>query len=319
MATEAAQLNSWVLRANTLACVGLVVAIAYVVVKSAYLFVDTSAGSVPPAVYGTQTAASSTPSNNQRVDVGALALVHLFGEEGAKPAVQAQPKEVNAPKTHLSLQLEGVFVAEDENKSTAMISEARKESQLYHIGDKVPGNATLAAVFSDRVLLNTNGKLEALYFPETQSGGGLTRSNTMSNNGNRPRSVSARTGRMSGGRPAFGAPGSMPPGGMPTPEQTQQVVEALKQEISSDPQAVLSQFGLATNNGRGYRITDTSNPALVAMGARPGDVILTVNGQSVGDPQADVNLLQQVMQSGCLKVGMEHSGRQYSTETCFGQ
>ena len=127
MASEAAQLNPWLSRANTLACAALVVAIAYVLVRTVYLFLDDAAGSTAPAVYGTSSSAASFQSGaagGRRVDASALSMIHLFGEEGARPAAQAAPQDVAAPKTRLSLELQGVFVSEDENKSTAMISEA---------------------------------------------------------------------------------------------------------------------------------------------------------------------------------------------------
>jgi len=283
VAIEAAQLNPWVSRANALACMTLAVAIAFVLVRMVYLFLDDAAGSNAPVVYGTSTSAGSAQGHlGRRVDAAALCLMHLFGEEGARPAAQAAPSDVAAPKTRLSLELQGVFVSQDENKSTAMISEARKDSQLYHIGDKVPGNATLAAVYADRVLLNLNGKLEALCFPESRASGGLVQGSAAPARGT-TRSVSARTGRVSSAGPGVGADpragGGM--GAMPTSDQAEAVVKALQEEIGANPDAVLGQFGLATNNGRGYKITDTSNPALVAIGGRPGDVILTVNGRSV--------------------------------------
>lgn len=320
MASEVAQVNPWVMRANALACVALVVAIAFVLVKAIYLFLDDAAGWVPPVVYGnTPQGAGSTLARGRRVDASALALMHLFGEEGTKPVQQAAPKDVSAPKTRLSLELQGVFVAADENKSTAMISEARKESQLYRIGDKVPGNATLAAVYPDRVLLNLNGKLEALYFPESRSTMGMTSTRSVSSGPRPTRSVSARTGRVGstvgGARPM----GTRSGRGMPGADQADAVIQALQEEIGSNPDAVLGQFGLTTNNGRGYKITDTANPALVALGARPGDVILTVNGRSVGDPQSDVTLMQEVMETGCVKVGIERNGRQFNAEACPGE
>ena len=320
MASEAAQLNPWVTRANALACAALVVAIAYVLVKAIYLFVDDAAGTAAPVVYGTAPQnTGNAATGGRRVDASAWALMHLFGEEGAKPVQQAAPKDVNAPKTRLSLELQGVFVAADENKSTAMISESRKESQLYHIGDKVPGNASLAAVYPDRVLLNLNGKLEALYFPESRGATGLAASRSAATGPRPTRSVSARTGRVGtvGGNP--GQMGAMAGRGMPGADQADAVVKALQEEIGSNPDAVLGQFGLTTNNGRGYKINDTGNPALVALGARPGDVILTVNGRSVGDPQSDVTLMQEVMETGCVKVGIERSGRQFNAEVCPGE
>jgi general secretion pathway protein C len=325
VASEAAQLNPWLSRANALACAALVVSIAYVLVKTVYLFLDDAAGSTAPVVYGSASqVTSSTGSAGRRVDAAALSLLHLFGEEGAKPVAQAAPQDVAAPKTRLSLELQGVFVSEEENKSTAMISEARRESQLYRIGDRVPGNATLAAVFADRVLLNLNGKLEALYFPESRMAGGMVPGaggpGAMNLQG--PRSVSARTGRVSAApQPGMGVSGGAGVGGvgMPSPEAAEAVVNQLREEISANPDAVLGQFGLATNNGRGYKVTDSSNPALTAIGGRPGDVILTVNGRSVGDPAADVSLIQESLESGCVKVGVDRNGRQFNAEFCPGQ
>lgn len=325
MASDAAQLNPWLSRGNALACAALVVAIAYVVIRTVYLFLDDAAGSTPPAVYGTVSSnPSQTTATGRKVDASALALLHLFGEEGVKPVAQTVPQDVDAPKTRLSLELQGVFVSDDENQSTAMIAEARKESQLYRIGDQVPGNATLAAVYADRVLLNLNGRLEALYFPEARITGGVAGGAASSSSSVGPRSVSARTGRVTGGsRPAprntAGLTAMGNDMGMPTPEQAEAIVNELREQITANPEAVLDQFGLATNNGRGYRITDSGNPALAAIGARPGDVILTVNGRSVGDPATDVGLIQDVMDSGCLKVGVDRNGTQFNAEICPGQ
>lgn len=323
MASDAAQLNPWLSRGNALACAALVVAIAFVLVRAVYLFLDDAAGSTAPSVYGA--VSSSTPQtgvSGRRVETSALALLHLFGEEGKPAAAQTVPQDVNAPKTRLSLELQGVFVSADEDQSTAMIAEARKDSQLYRIGDKVPGNATLAAVYADRVLLNLNGKLEALYFPEARASGGLA-ANRASTTTPGTRSVSARTGRVTGGgrpmpgnNPGLNAMGGM---GMPGMEQAEAVVNELREQINANPEAVLGQFGLASNNGRGYRITDGGNPALAAIGGRPGDVILTVNGRSVGDPATDVGLIQDVMESGCLKVGVDRNGTQFNAEICPGQ
>lgn len=327
MTGAGAQINPWFSRANVLACVALVAAIAYVLIKMTYLFLDDAAGATAPVVYGTASTSSlknSSPSG-QRVDTAALALFHLFGEQGSKAVAQAVPQDVSAPKTRLSLELQGVFVADDENRSTAMISEARKESQLYRIGDKVPGNASLAAVYADRVLLNLSGKLEALYFPDANAAGGLQAASrgpiAVAPPGTR--TVSVRTGRVSsvGGQSVGGnvMDGANQSGIMPTAEQAEEAVRELKNQIGTNPDAVLSQFGLAANGGRGYRITDTSNPALSAIGARPGDVILTVNGRSVGDPAVDVEIIQEVMESGCVKVGVDRNGRQFSAEACPGQ
>lgn len=318
MATEATPLNPWVTRANALACAGLAVAIAWVLVCLLYLFLGAAANETPASIYGTQAGAPAA-TQQKRLDAGAIALWHLFGEEGIKPVVAAS-QEVNAPPTRLNLELQGVFVAPKEQDSTAMISESRKESQLYRIGSRVSGNATLAAVFPNRVLLNIGGKMEALYFPEANRSGsaGVMTRGTPPPGGGPLRSVSARTGRVTElRRPGMGA-GPMI-GGMPSVEQAQEIVKALQSEMGSNPDALLGQFGLTTNNGRGYRISDTANPALAAVGGRPGDIITSVNGRAVGDPQSDVALIQDVMESGCAKLTIERNGRQFNAEACPGQ
>ncbi|RLT93270.1 MAG: hypothetical protein D9N14_19050 [Ketobacter sp.] len=317
--TADTQLNPWVKRANSAACLVLVVATAFVLVKLVYLFVDTSVGSAP-SFYGEQRSASQPLGRQDKVDTSAIAMWSLFGKEGQKVVQTEQPKDVNAPETRLSLELQAVFVAPVEERSTAMIAEIRKDSKLYRIGDKVPGNVTLAAVYQDRVLLNRNGQLEALYFPENAKGG-LTRSD---NDGN-SRSRSSRTtrtsasGRTPNSRPGFG--GSSGRAGIANQQaqtaMAQQMVSTLREQLEQDPGEVLGQFGLASNNGRGYRVSDSPNPMLAAIGAKPGDVILAVNGRNLGDPSQDVALIEQVMQDGSVRVSMERNGRQFDSEVAL--
>jgi len=311
--TVETQLNPWVKRANSAACLLLVIITAYVLVKLVYLFVDASVGSAP-TLYGQQSDVSGPMGRQDQVDTSVIPMWSLFGKEGQK-VVQEQPKDVNAPKTRLSLELQAVFVAPVEERSTAMIAESRKDSELYHIGDKVPGNVTLAAVYPDRVLLNRSGQLEALYFPENAKGG-LTRSDNRSAN---PRSRTTRnprtssSSRMPNSRSGFGGNS-----GIATQQaqaaMAQQMVSTLREQIQQDASEVLGQFGLASNNGRGYRVADNPNPMLAAIGAKPGDVILSVNGRSLGDPNQDVALIEQVMQDGTVRVSMERNGRQFDSE-----
>ncbi|MCP5019133.1 MAG: hypothetical protein GY938_28210 [Ketobacter sp.] len=313
--TADTQLNPWVKRANSTACVILVIATAFVLVKLAYLFVDTSVGA-PPLLYGQQSQIGQPMGRQDKVDTSAISMWSLFGREGQKVVKNDQPKDVDAPKTRLSLELQAVFVAPVEERSTAMIAESRKDSELYHVGDKVPGNVTLAAVFQDRVLLNRNGQLEALYFPEN-SKGGLTRSSGDSSSSRSRTSRSSRTsstsGRAPNSRPGFGGDRA----GITKQAQSamaEQMVSTLRDQIAQDPGELLSQFGLASNNGRGYRVAENPNPMLAAVGAKPGDIILAVNGRNVGDPSQDVTLIEEVMQDGTVRVSMERNGRQFDSE-----
>ena len=317
--TADTQLNPWVRRANSATCLVLVVATAFVLVKLVYLFVDTSVGSAP-TLYGQQSSGGQAFGRQDKVDTSAIAMWSLFGKEGQKVEKVEQPKDVNAPETRLSLELQAVFIAPVEERSTAMIAEARKDSKLYRVGDKVPGNVTLAAVYHDRVLLNRNGQLEALYFPENAKGG-MTRSagadNSRSRTSRNTRTTASNT-RTPNSRPGFGS--GARPGIASQQAQTamaQQMVSTLREQIEQDPGEVLGQFGLASNSGRGYKVSDSPNPMLAAIGAKPGDVILAVNGRNLGDPTQDVALIEQVMQDGTIRVSMERNGRQFDSEVAL--
>ncbi len=78
-----------------------------------------------------------------------------------------------------------------------------------------------------------------------------------------------------------------------------EAVEALQQS----PASYLSRMGVMAA-GEGYQVT-AAMPADVRnrLGLEPGDRVLTVNGQSVGnDPMQDAGVLQQVQQTGEAQI-----------------
>lgn len=288
-------------------------AIAYVVVQIVYMFIDTSSGHSAPSVYGSNGGGSHLSSMKQdKVDTSAIAMWNLFGKQGQKVEQKAAPQDVNAPKTRLSLELQGVFIAPVEERSTAMIAESRKDSKLYHIGDKVPGNVSLAAVHSDRVLLNRNGKLEALYFTEN-SQGGLSKSSSRSSRSRADRSSksSRRTSRAKPNR-LTGVPSGIT--SQARTAMASQMVSTLKEQVGQNPEAVLEQFGLQSNSGRGYRVSANANPMLAAVGAKSGDIIIAVNGRQLGDISQDINLIEDIMNEGTVRATLERNGTQFDSE-----
>ncbi len=102
-----------------------------------------------------------------------LARVDLFGQPGA----QEQATEVdteNLPETNLQLYLRGVLAAEGEQPASALVEDARGETEVYLVGDELPGNATLRSVRPNRVVIERGGALENLYFPELDDASGVS-------------------------------------------------------------------------------------------------------------------------------------------------
>lgn len=325
MALSPAKSNVWVDRAFTGANLGMVLAISYLSVKVFFLFLEPGSLQSPPTLYGQATSTSPKQSLNAMaaVDPSAIPLWNLFGREGeTKVAVTAQ-QDVDAPKTSLQLELQGVFVAVKEENSTAIIAERMREAKLYRIGDKLPGNATLAGVFPDRVLLNTMGRTEALYFPDLSQGGGFSGASGPrgpSGPGGFSPVSNARGGGMGStmGRGGMGsvAPGGGQPnfgmgGGMPPPDD---IANAIKNELGGNPQQALSEMGLQMNGGNGYKVSNASNPMLSAIGARPGSIIKAINGRQLGNPEADFAAIEELAGAEEFSVTVEdEKGRTFTS------
>ncbi|SFM25726.1 type II secretion system protein N [Marinobacter zhejiangensis] len=98
--------------------------------------------------------------------------VALFGS--ASQSATEQPVDTeNLPETNLRLVLRGVMAAEGDFPGSALIEDTSANTDVYLVGDELPGNATLRSVHSNRVIINRSGKLENLYFPELTASDGM--------------------------------------------------------------------------------------------------------------------------------------------------
>lgn len=102
-----------------------------------------------------------------------LARVDLFGQPGA----DTRPEEVdteNLPETNLRLFLRGVLAAEGEQPASALVEDSKGETEVYVVGEELPGGATLRSVHPRRIIIERDGKLENLYFPEPDDDTGVS-------------------------------------------------------------------------------------------------------------------------------------------------
>ena len=61
------------------------------------------------------------------------------------------------PPTNMPLVLTGIIAATDPQNGLAIIGTRPATPRSYPVGENVPGNARVHAVYSDRVLLERNG------------------------------------------------------------------------------------------------------------------------------------------------------------------
>lgn len=102
-----------------------------------------------------------------------LASVDLFGQAGQEAGADQTDTE-NLPETNLRLHLRGVLAASGDFPGSALIEDADNNTEVYLVGDELPGNATLRVVRANRVIIERGGKLENLYFPDDDDRSGLT-------------------------------------------------------------------------------------------------------------------------------------------------
>ncbi|WP_375191279.1 type II secretion system protein N [Marinobacter sp.] len=102
-----------------------------------------------------------------------LATLSLFGSASSGGTPQEIDTE-NLPETNLRLALRGVLAAQGDFPGSALIEDDKGNTEAYLVGDELPGNATLRSVHPNRVIIARSGKLENLYFPETEDRSGMS-------------------------------------------------------------------------------------------------------------------------------------------------
>jgi general secretion pathway protein C len=204
------------------------------------------------------------------LDLAALSNGHLFGTPPAPPPVT----DANAPPTNMQLVLTGIMATTDPKNGLAIIGTTATNAKVYPVGERVPGNAQVHAIYPDRVLLERNGTIEALLLPSKFTGNGAA---------------------------AFRA-------GPSALDRMQRVISNEPGLISDvlRPQPVFAEGKL-----RGYRVYPGRNArAFAALGLRNGDLVLSVNGTALDDPTRGNDIFASLGSSDQAHVTVMRNGQQ---------
>ena len=291
-------------RVATLVNIVLIVMMSLTVANAVLFFMEMSAPASTSPVRQSVQPAEPAP-------VYKVSDLELFGRAQA-----AAPKEViDAPETKLNLELQGVFIAEDDNRSTAIIGQRSKVGELYAIGDRLPGNATLASVYVDHVLIRRSGRVEKLMFSE----GKLNIDKTNASTGGSRAVPHTRSGSTASRAELEQIRDRLRNAAPPNPDTGPTVnrssgLEDYAQRLRQDPMSVLGEVGLsAVNDGEsgGYRVDASAQSAIRQAGLQPGDVVVSVNGRPIGNVMNDTALIDQVMASSRVRVEVQRGERRF--------
>ncbi|WP_077531396.1 type II secretion system protein N [Vreelandella utahensis] len=93
----------------------------------------------------------------------------FFGTPGEETTGSVERAET-LPETNLQLMLRGVMAGDTENRDSALVEGPDGKTEVYRVGDALPGNASLREVRQRRIVIERAGALETLTFPESQGG-----------------------------------------------------------------------------------------------------------------------------------------------------
>lgn len=235
------------------------------------------------------------PLQNNQVTTDYSALYAIFADPA--PATAALPPPPN-------VLLKGVLLAMPESFSSALL-DVNGEVKNYRIGDNLQGSGyTLVAVdWNAVVIADANDQQTVIRMADamTLDQRGLA-AGAMSNqrlpDGSQDISAPIQNMPMQDGAADNNGAGATTDNGTPESPIDEAVIA-----LQENPASYLSRMGVMAS-GEGYQVT-AAMPAGVRsrLGLEPGDKVLSVNGQSVGNnPSQDAGLLQQVQQAGEAKI-----------------
>jgi len=214
------------------------------------------------------------PAHSRLVDLAAITNAHLFG---AAPTLKQDG--ANAPQTSMPLVLTGIIAGNDPQNGLAILGQSAQSTKVFAVGDNVPGGAKLHSVYSDRVVIDRDGRLESLSLPRQM------------NVGNAPPPSSAA---LQNENPA---------------------IERMRRMISEQPgllaDVLRPQPVMDHNRMNGFRVYPGRNrAAFTRLGLRPGDQVTAINGTPLDDRERGEQILRTLGSSSEARVTLIRQGQQ---------
>jgi general secretion pathway protein C len=275
--------EQWVRTANRFApaavSAALVLLIAHQLAELTWLVVPSSTADRPaPIVTPLPADANRAPG----ADLSVIADAHLFGVPKLDaPAPVPTPTVVDAPDTTLSVKLTGLVAYEDPGEGQAIIANGRSQEKKYAVGQSIEGGsgASVQAIYVDRVIVNRNGRLEALRLPKEASG-------------------TARTAS----RPA-------PPPPPPEPVEDDSLREVITNNATKLTDVMRIQPQVEGGRMVGFRLNPGRDRATFdALGLKAGDVVTDINGMVLDDPGKGLQVFQALGEATQANVTVLRDG-----------
>ena len=225
---------------------------------------------------------------SQQPQVPNISSFALFQEVGRASGADEQ----------LNMVLQGVVVGYPSQYSSAVIK-VNETAERYRVGEAVEGSSyTLAQVYWDKVFLRSaNGAMRELAFKGIENGL------------NQPIAPSGSTSPQMNNTQQQGYTGN---------SQTQSALGQAVQRMQENREQYMQEMGVNASSGGGFEVTARTPAALRnKLGLQPGDRIVSLNGQSVGAGQTEVQLLEQARREGQVKLEIKRGDQVMTVQQDF--
>ncbi|MFD1438542.1 PDZ domain-containing protein [Acinetobacter sp. ANC 4282] len=222
---------------------------------------------------------------SQQPQVPNISSFALFQEAGKSAAADE----------NINLVLQGVVVGFPSQFSSAVIK-VNDVADRYRVGESIDTTSyQLAEVYWDRVVLRqNNGTTRELAFKRMENG--LDQPIV---------------------QPVVNAPSSNHQSIQAVPSQENSALGQAVQKIQEDREQYLKDMGVNAASG-GYEVTSRTPAALRSkLGLQPGDRIMSLNGQAVGQGQSDAQLLEQARREGQVKLEIKRGDQVMTIQQNF--
>ncbi len=239
------------------------------------------------------------------MDVEKIAALNLFGT----PASAAGGFDADAaPDTELDLKLLGIFLANQPRASVAIIGSRGDGGDAYSVGDPIFGNAKVAEIRREIVLISRAGIMEALRFDDES---------TLSATSPGPRAVFEQRGVASNAPLAASALGVEAQDAVP--DDFTQSVEVFRARFQQDPDGMLRAVGLepvSVDGDTGYRVGQRAvSRQLGRTGLQPGDTIISIDGQPIGAVSQNPEAFGDLLSKGSARLEIRRGERRFFLTT----
>jgi general secretion pathway protein C len=223
---------------------------------------------------------------SQQIAVPNISAFALFQEMG-------QP---TAADENINLSLQGVVLSYPSQFSSAVIK-VNDIADRYRVGETISNSAyQLAEVYWDRVVLRQrNGATQELKFKGIENGLDQAIVQPVI-----PSAI-ATDSQLS----------------QANQNQQNNALGQAVQKIQQDREQYLKEMGVNTA-GDGYEVTSNTPAALrTKLGLQPGDRVVSLNGQAVGQGQSDAQLLEQARREGQVKLEIKRGDQVMTIQQNF--